>query len=399
MIRTVILLFLAATAAFAQETPLDRLKREAASLKALPNEKLPDDHITIAAPLHLALRIWIESRLPQDKGLLSQQFRNLESIMQDELEAAGLTGPDGSGASTADTDDSYFGGFGGVDVKLTRFPEMPDSLFATAGVSVPCGQDETVYKYDFDAGSRKRVLENHLKSIWGSTGTELQLSDPDPQGNRLLLIHRISVQCASSWMGMAYSVYRLGYLPGIPEPLLSGEHGFWLGNDGPEFVLKPDEMTMEFLDSSVDVGVHNRTQIHRYNLESGVQRLDPVAFQPQDFAEEWLTRPWSEMQSRSAPETKEWHTKIHADFVLADYSDVVPCLYRTGRWLIALDISHIGEKELAKPLGAYFVVRELGNYHYQMEAVSDSRPEGCPGTGSASEKHPWLSASDLKALK
>src|ERR1017187_5003597 len=86
MIRTVILLFLAATAAFAQETPLDRLKREAAGRRALPNEKLPDDHITIAAPLHLALRIWIESRLPQDKGLLSQQFRNLESIMQDELD-------------------------------------------------------------------------------------------------------------------------------------------------------------------------------------------------------------------------------------------------------------------------------------------------------------------------
>ena len=81
-----------------------------------------------------------------------------------------------------------------------------------------------------------------------------------------------------------------------------------MGNDGPEFVLKPDELIMEFLDASVDVTVHNRTQIHRYSFGAEtVQRLDPVAFQPQDFAEEWLTRPWTEMQSRSEPETEEWH--------------------------------------------------------------------------------------------
>jgi hypothetical protein len=395
MLRTVILLFAAATAVLAQKTAFDRLKREAASLKAVPEEKITDDHVAMAAPLHLALRDWIESRLPEDKGLLSVTFGNLESSMQDELKA-GLTSP---GASPAATDNAYPDGFGAVDVKLTRFPEMPDSLFVTAGVGVPCGEDEAVYKYDFDADSRKRVLEDHPKSEWGYAGAALQLSDPDPQGNRLLLVHRISTQCASLWMGVAYSVYRLGYLPGTPEPLLSGEHDFYLTDDGPGFVLKPNELIMEFLGSSVDVDILIRTQIHRYKFAIGSQRLDPVAFQPQDFVEEWLTRPWSEMQSRSEPETKDWHTKIHADFVLADYSNVVPCLYRPGRWLISLDITNIGEKKLDEPLQAHFLVRELGDYHYRMEAVSESELPGCPGEGSASEKHPWLSASDLKALR
>ena len=156
---------------------------------------------------------------------------------------------------------------------------------------------------------------------------------------------------------------------------------------------------LEFLGRSVDPGVHHRTRIRRYPLAGGVQRPDPVALQPQDFAEEWLERPWSEMQSRSAPETAEWHNKLHADLVLADYSAVVPCAQRPGRWMIALDITQIGEKELAEALETYFLVRELGNYRYRMEAVSDEQPEGCPGEQFASEKHPWLSPEELKALR
>jgi hypothetical protein len=184
--------------------------------------------------------------------------------------------------------------------------------------------------------------------------------------------------------------------------LISDEHGFWLGNDGPEFVLKPDELMIEFLDRSVDAGIHNRTQIHRHSFASGVHRLDPVAFQPQDFAEEWLTRPWSEMQPRSAPETEEWHARLQS--VAGEYAGVISCAARPGRWLIVLDISDIGEKELPEPLETYFLVRDLGNFRYEMEAVSEEEPPGCPGdgivsdAGYASDKHPWLSEAELKAL-
>ena len=198
---------------------------------------------------------------------------------------------------------------------------------------------------------------------------------------------------------MAYSVYTTRAESGATESLLSGQHSFWWGSHGPEFA-KPDALIKEFLDRSVDSTIHNRTQIHRYSFESkGAVRLDPVAFQSQDFAEEWLTRPWSEMQSRSAPETNEWHVRLHDDYVSADYSRVVPCSARPGRRPIALDITNIGKKELTTPLTTYFLVHELGDYHYEMEAVSDSTPRGCRGRRYASDKHPWLSADKLKALK
>ena len=135
------------------------------------------------------------------------------------------------------------------------------------------------------------------------------------------------------------------------------------------------------------------------SFAEGVHRLDPIAFQPQDFVEEWLTQPWNEMQSRSVPQTQDWHAKLHSDYLSGEYSDVVPCIVRPGRWLISLEIRRIGEKELPELLDAYFLVRDLGNYSYQMEAVSASAPPECPGTGYASDKHPWLSAAELKALR
>ena len=63
--------------------------------------------------------------------------------------------------------------------------------------------------YHFDERGRTRVFEDHPTSKWGYGGATLQLSGPDSQGRRLLLTHYMSVQCASAWMGMAYSVYRL----------------------------------------------------------------------------------------------------------------------------------------------------------------------------------------------
>jgi len=174
-----------------------------------------------------------------------------------------------------------------------------------------------------------------------------------------------------------------------------------MGNDddGLLFVLEPDALIIELLDRSVDGGVHNRTQVHRYSFKNGSRRLDPVALQPQDFVEEWLTRPWSEMQSRSAPETAQWHSKLHADYVSGDYTAVVPCAQKPGRWVIGIDITHLGEKELPKPQPAWFLVNDLGGYRYRMESVSDERPKGCPGQAWPGDKHPWLTEAQLKALQ
>jgi hypothetical protein len=383
-------------AIFGQDASLIKLQREAARLRSLPSDKA-NEPATLTRGLHLMLRDWVESQLPDRAGGSLGNLQTLEATLRSKLTAAGLTAPE-----VADPEPEG-PGLGYVAIQFEQIPELPDALVVVAGTSVECGQDQAVYMYRFDPNGRVPVFLDHPESKWGYMFANFEHSDPDSRGRLLLLIHYMSTQCASTWMGMAYSVYRLSSRGSVDESLLSNKHGVYVGNDGPEFVLKPEELIVEFLDSSVDSAIHNRTEIHHYTFGAGVGRADPVAFQPQDFAEEWLTRPWSEMESRSAEQTKEWHDRLHGDYVSADYVGVVPCARERDQWMISLDVGRIDAKELPEPVRTYFLVRDLGSYRYRMESVGRSRPPGCPtftgDAGHASEKHPWLSAAELRSLQ
>jgi hypothetical protein len=388
MHRVVALAF-AATALFGQDPALERLKREAENAKVAPEDKdAQADDFARVAPLHRALRDWIESRLPADKASIRGSFSNLELEMQKELQTSGLVEDD-----SFDDDLGSNERLGHVSVQFHEMAELPGTLLVTAGASVPCGEDGAVYGYQFGA-TRIRIIEDHPGHFHSP---ELQLSGPDATGRRVLLLNSLSVQCESLWMSMDYSAYRFGILAGVPEKLLSVQHGFWLGRDD-NFFLQPDGLVVEFRDASVDPGVHNRTQVYRYLFADGARRVDPIAFQPQDFVEEWLTRPWEEMQSRSSPDTAEAHARLHSEFVGGEYSNIVPCQTRPGRWLIGLDIAYTGEKQLPEPLPTYFLVHELGQYRYQMESAGATEPKGCPGHGDPPDKHPWLPPSEIWSL-
>jgi hypothetical protein len=86
--RAIVFLLLACCLS-AQETALDRLKREALAARKLDR----DSDANPAPALHRALRDWIESRLPANKALLETE-RNLDTTLETELHQAGLDPPD-----------------------------------------------------------------------------------------------------------------------------------------------------------------------------------------------------------------------------------------------------------------------------------------------------------------
>jgi hypothetical protein len=48
---------------------------------------------------------------------------------------------------------------------------------------------------------------------------------------------------------------------------------------------------MEIRARSIDTAIHDRAHVLHFKVEgSTVQRADPVALQPQDFVDEWITR-------------------------------------------------------------------------------------------------------------
>jgi hypothetical protein len=390
MWRAVGLLLLTAAAAAAQDEALARLQVEAVKLRTA---KITRDNFDEAiAPLRAAQRNWIESKLPKSrKEFLDRGERWDEDLAQD-LKTAKIMPDD-----APKKDDEVEGvGLGFVGMTVRRLAELPDMAFVTASATIPCGAEDSVYGYKFDASGWKRVIDAHSPEMGN---VKLELSDPDGAGRRLLLVSSLSQQCASNWMALGYSVYQVDWQNGTAESVLSIKHGFWVDNER-IYVLTPDELSVEFFDSSVSVDVHHRTKIQRYSFAPKVQRIDPVALQPQDFAEEWLTRPWSEMESRSAPETKELHESFGGGFVLGDYVEVTQCAPEQRVWLAGFDIDFIGDKQLSKPRRVYLQVRDLGDHRYRMESASSQRPASCKAEpGHPNENYPWLSEEEIRNLK
>lgn len=374
--------------AAAQDEALARLQIEAVKLRTATIDDKVEEAI---ASLRAAQRDWIESKLPKGRKEFLDKSDHLNEELDRDLKAAKVSTDD---APERDFNPSV--GFGYVSVNMQRFAELPDMAFVTASATIPCGAEDSIYGYKFDASGWRQVVEAHNPEMGNA---DLELSDPDSSGKRLLLINWYSQQCTSSWRGMTYQVFRFDWNNGIATTALVGAEGIWLGGE-PLFVLTPTEMAVEFTDSSVSVDVHHRTKIQRYAFTPSVRRIDPVALQPQDFAEEWLTQPWSEMESRSAPPTHPLHESFGGGFVLGDYLEVTQCATDQPIWLVGFEISDVKNKQLPKPQQLYLELRDLGDYRYRMESASSSRPTSCKAEpGNSSDKYPWLSEEEIRKLK
>ena len=114
------------------------------------------------------------------------------------------------------------------------------------------------------------------------------------------------------------------------SPILSGEHDIWFGGPPYQVRLEPDELLIELTDRSIDAGIHSRTHVLHFNVAGPAgERIDPVALCPRDFVEEWLTRSWTEMESRSAEadreKLKKWHDFFGGGFVAGEIELVQKC--------------------------------------------------------------------------
>jgi hypothetical protein len=378
--------------AAAQDEALARLQIEAVKLRT---EKVTRDNLdTAMAPFRLAERDWIESKLPKSQKEFLDRAERLEEELERDLKGAGLAPDD----APKKDDDPEGAGFGYASVNVQRFAELPDMAFVTASATIPCGAEGSVYGYKFDDSGWRRVVDAQSS---GMGVVKLELSEPDSSGQRLLLVEWYSQQCASFWMEMTYKVFHLDWDNGVAQPALENRIDFWMGDDEwPLFVLSPTTMTLEFSDFSVGDTVHHRTKIQRYEFTPPAQRIDPVALQPQDFAEEWLTRPWTEMESRSAPATKALHESFGGGEVGGEYVEMTQCSPGQPVWLASFNIRFIGDKQLTEPRRVYLQVRDLGEHRYRMESATSRRPASCKAEpGEANVKYPWLSEEEIRKLK
>jgi hypothetical protein len=320
-----------------------------------------------------AVRDWIESLLPKSQMALDAEFSSLSPRLTAELKRAGLVSR----------------------IEISRPAEDPGKLAVIVGVEVPCGYDDAAYIYDYGRDQPQLVLESHGSRGHGESLSGIRFSRSDALGRQLILTLRYGVQCASSWNRLSYDLFRLSTVS-TAVPILSGDHAIWFGADEPYQVrLEPDELLMEIRDRSIDAGIHNRAHILHYDAaRTPVERIDPVALQPQDFVDEWLTRPWQEMESRSDEgkrgSLEKWHEFLGSRFVGGDFTIVQACREKSDEWQIGVDLNWINGKELPISLKVYFLIEQSGLYRFKMIDIAFERQEGCAGAARPMEESPSL---------
>jgi hypothetical protein len=393
---------------FAQDPATKKIVAEATRLRETNSspdtnlQKAAQDKRDRIAALNDALRDWVESRLPKSKPALDAGFDGLQDRLKVELSRAGVLPP----ANGAD-EYGYI-----ARLELSRPSEFSGALAIIEGITAPCGTADSVYVYDYNAGSPRRILESRGSSEHDETVSSEYFSSPDVSGNRLFLVFRHAVQCGSSWNRLSYDLFRLSTSGSAAAPIFSGDHGIWKGaNDAYHIQLKPDEMLLELQDRSVDAHIRNRTHVLRYSIgPSAVERIDPVALQPQDFVDEWLTRPWAEMALRSSATVRDnlekWHSFLGGDSDTGEIRVVQPCTDKQDDWKIVLTMEWVAGKKLPESFTVNFRVRALGKYRFEMTAVSFHPDDGCPGdappiTGSLSlfETNPQKKETQSKELQ
>lgn len=356
--RSRVLLGLCLTALPAVAQDLARVKRDASAVWIKP------DSASIAA-LHVSLRDWIEAAMPKSLAGLSSLRPNLYT----ELERAGLLASSSNGGASNP---------GFVErIEITQPPEDPNKLVVIVGVGVRCGSNDAVYIYDYSPANTgnpaaRRVLEALSTRAHDEIAELVQFAPP------LVLTLRKSVQCGGSlWSVLSYDLFRLA---DVPEHLLGGEQGMDRADDDPyRLRLTRDDLLLEVIDRTIGDGI--RTHVLHFSPASPLwKRVDPVALQPQDFVDEWLTRPWSEMASRSA-DLEPWHNRLAGEATDGTLTLVQQCQEKPGDWQIGVKLAKVS---------AYFLVHQTAPSSFKMTGVSLQRQPGCPGSGQPSNAHPSL---------
>jgi hypothetical protein len=331
------------------------------------------------------LRDWIESRL--------REFRDRDDVrafaheLNTELYSAKLSCDWSARPSAKDCPDRGQPGYLG-DIKLD-FGEM---LVVTTAVGIECRFDESAYVYFFsnsrwrrfwqsetnDYDEHRYVPLNFLSIQLSSRDYRNQAADPNER--MLLVLARDPAHCESNWYNVYYRVWQLR-IDRPEEKLLldGGEMAFQ--RDWVDGIVEPREVLIEYTTKTTFTDFEPRRVVRHYVLKGGkLEREDPVALRPQDFADEWMRTEWAASSRWTSAgvnpiSLERMHRK--ENFEGGEYSFTNYCEKRPEHWQVDLAWTTFDGKTMVDTKHMYFLVRWLPPYRFSMAGVNDRPWSGC----------------------
>jgi hypothetical protein len=224
-------------------------------------------------------------------------------------------------------------------------PEKRFLLLETS-VAVLCGEDESLYSYEWTGEWRLR-LSSETNGV-GEHGYKPRgvasfcLSGPVADGSRLFAVGTYFPWCSSSWRGVTRQVWRFDK-EAKAVPLLDRQDIGFLSEGGPETIPIQDGIEFRYLARSIDMGRLTRARVERYVMfGEGLVRGEPIALRPSDFFEEWLNLDWSEAAKYSPPQLEGLHRRMHTsdgeDLLVGEFTFVGVCREYPDEWILQFEV-------------------------------------------------------------
>jgi hypothetical protein len=235
------------------------------------------------------------------------------------------------------------------NVEFTRPEGQPAWIELTTRSNVPCGDDTSIYLYQWtgDRWMRRFTLEpdSPLDLVQVEVSATLVLATGWPPA------------CGSAWHPFFVGLYRID--PGQKTLLEGTEKATSEGEISAR--LEPNGMRVEFTGESIDPVLAIRRHVLHYLIDAGgVRRVDPVALSAQDFVDEWLRTPWDRIAGWSEPGLAGMHDKLPKS---GQMGTVQHCAGGSSVWQVAVGLGREWR---------YFSVLDQGEHRYRMAAVSET---------------------------
>jgi hypothetical protein len=227
--------------------------------------------------------------------------------------------------------DEATGSYGhNLRVRVSRPSNVAGLIEVEFSVNIECGNDHMLLVYAPRNGIWREQMRwqapplKQVSDAFGDFFVAATLSAPEAgdAAPRVVVAHG-TPWCTSRFSGFAIDVLSPASDPHSPKVLWHTKRGYSRGEFTPRIKSSGDTFELRLNESCMDFDSFERRVIYRYRVDEhqGVHRIQPIATNARGFVEEWLSAPWSESQSFSAPEAGPALRLVHDQFAPTAESD------------------------------------------------------------------------------
>jgi hypothetical protein len=394
---------LLAAPALADDSGLREVARTIAVVRTTRGANTDRDAGPELTPVKQAMRKWVEQSLdaaPTDMRNEpdANRLKTLSDRLYSALKTADLTcdpAKPGKDRCSGDPDAVTFDARGYIDgVSLTYLNEGRYLLVKT-GVGVLCGFDASAYIYEARNGHWRLLLQTEQddygkdyapQNFLSVTISPTHVGWNEPAPPPLVLTLGYSPWCASNWQAIYTRLWRAAPNDPAPKPLIDTNDTLYMGDDGVAASnLTDHDVLLQFRGQSIDGGILVRPVVRHYLVgdHDQINRVAPIALNPDDFVDEWLSGDWKDAVKWSALTNRstalaQWHKSMHRQFIFGDFDgQPTQCTADPTLWQVGFTLSKGLDDDPHPQIAAHFLVRWMAPYGFTMVDVRSDRFPGC----------------------